>query len=86
MGKRIYVIRIDIAYAGEFIVVPHINKKSALEDFYDRIKWWEDALNVPFKTLLNTNEEIEIDVRDPKTEEGASFYFNVVESAAELTI
>ncbi|MEK4049890.1 hypothetical protein [Bacillus sp. FSL K6-2839] len=86
MANRIYVIRIDVAYAGEFIVIPHINKKSALVDFYDRIKWWEDALKVSSKTLSKTDTEIEVDVRDPISEEGASLYFNAVESAEELVL
>ncbi|MFE5473861.1 hypothetical protein [Bacillus safensis] len=86
MANKIYIIRIDIAYVGDFIVIPHTSKKKALLDFYERIKWWEDALKVPSKTLSKTDTEIEIDVRVPKSEEGASFYFNAVESAEELTL
>ncbi|MCY7542460.1 hypothetical protein P9173_09520 [Bacillus safensis] len=86
MTNKIYVIRIDVAYAGEFIVIPHTNKKSALADFYNRIKWWEDNLKVTSKKLSETKTEIEVDVRDPISEEGASLYFNVVESAEELVL
>lgn len=43
-------------------------------------------LNQNSKTLSKTDTEIEIDVRVPKSEEGASFYFNAVESAEELTL
>ncbi|MBU8607830.1 hypothetical protein [Bacillus pumilus] len=86
VANRTYVIRIDVAYAGEFIVIPHTNKKSALLDFYDRIKWWEDNLKVTSKKLSETNTEIEVDVRDPISEEGASLYFNTVESGEELVL
>ncbi|WP_303982967.1 hypothetical protein [Niallia circulans] len=86
MTSKIYVIRIDVAYAGYFIVIPHTNKKTALLDFYERIKWWEDALKVPSKTLSKTDTEIEIDVRYPISEEGASLYFNVVEPAEVLVL
>lgn len=27
MASKLYVIRIDVAYAGEFFVIPHTNKK-----------------------------------------------------------
>lgn len=86
MASKLYVIRIDVAYAGEFFVIPHTNKKSALVDFNGRIKWWEDALKVPSKTLSKTGKEIEVDVRDTISQEGARLYFNVVEPAELLVL
>ncbi|NOL36802.1 hypothetical protein [Bacillus safensis] len=83
----IYVIRIDVAYAaGDFIVIPHTSKKKAMLDFYKRIKWWEDSLKVTSKKLSETKTEIEVDVRDPISEEGASLYFNAVHSGEELVL
>ncbi|MFD5196817.1 hypothetical protein ACFVL4_21190 [Bacillus subtilis] len=86
MANKLYIIRIDVAYNGDFIVIPHTNKKVALKDFYERIKKWEDGLKEPAKKLLETDTQIEIDVRDSKSEEGASFYFNEVRSAEELIL
>ncbi|MED5094502.1 hypothetical protein [Bacillus safensis] len=45
-----------------------------------------EALTEDSKTLSKTDTKIEIDVRVPTSEEGASFYFNAVESAEELTL
>lgn len=68
------------------LLFPTLTKKSALLDFYDRIKLWEDNLKVTSKKLSETNTEIEVDVRDPISEEGASLYFNTVESGEELVL
>ncbi|WP_303752933.1 hypothetical protein [Bacillus velezensis] len=86
MANKLYIIRIDVAYNGDFIVIPHTNRIVALKDFYERIKKWEDGLKEPAKKLLETDTQIEIDVRDSKSEEGASFYFNEVRSAEELIL
>ncbi|MCY8737529.1 hypothetical protein MOD71_18660 [Bacillus haynesii] len=86
MANKLYIIRIDVAYNGEFYVIPHTNRKVALKDFYKRIKKWEDDLKVPAEKLTESDALIEIDVRDPKSEEGASFYFNEVTSAEELIL
>lgn len=86
MKSRLYVIRVDVAYNANFIVIPHTNRQKALQDYDKRIKNWGKEWGEEGKFLKDFDHEKEYEYRDLKSGEGATFYFNAVTSGDELIL
>lgn len=86
MKKSLYVIRVDVAYNADFIVVTHTSRQKALKDYRERIEKWKGEWGSEGQFLEDFEHEKKYEYRDMNTGDGAIFYFNVVNAGDELIL